>query len=197
MQDFSGLIHPVVLAAGLSRRMGTNKLLIPIHGKPMLRWAVDALLDSGFNCVTVVTGFDADTVGAALSGYVNQVDLVFNPDFEQGRATSVKAALMRVAQTGRSMLVTPGDVPFITPNLVRALCAEFIRQGKIIFPMVDGKKGHPVVFPTSSFDMLRDLTGDKTLHDYLLSSPQSASPLIWTDHGCIKDLDTPESIAGL
>jgi molybdenum cofactor cytidylyltransferase len=84
-------IGAVVLAAGLSSRMGTNKLLKPVAGKPMLRHAVEAALASAAGPVVVVVGNDKTKIADALAGL--PVEICDNPDFSTGLSASLKCGL--------------------------------------------------------------------------------------------------------
>src|SRR6185312_11949427 len=80
-------IAAIVLAAGLSRRMGRNKLLLPVAGKPMVVRVVDALLQSMIGEILVVTGHQAAEVEALLAS--RHVRFLHNPDYAEGLGTSV------------------------------------------------------------------------------------------------------------
>ncbi len=81
-------IGAIVLAAGLSSRMGTNKLLQEWRGKPLLRWSAEAALASEARPVIVVTGHDAPNAEAALHGL--DVTFVRNPGYREGLSGSLK-----------------------------------------------------------------------------------------------------------
>src|SRR5258705_1275348 len=87
-------IAAMVLAAGLSSRMGSNKLLQEWRGKPLLRWTVEASLASPAEALIVVTGHEAAKIAAALSGL--DITYVHNAQFREGLSTSLKAGLAAV-----------------------------------------------------------------------------------------------------
>src|SRR5579859_6110897 len=87
-------IAAIVLAAGQSRRMGRNKLLIEIDGTALVERAVDAALASQASPVIVVLGHQADEITARLAG--RPVVAVQNPDYAQGLSTSLKRGLAAV-----------------------------------------------------------------------------------------------------
>ena len=78
-------IAAVVLAAGMSTRMGTNKLLAEIGGEPLVRRVVGAAEKSRARPIVVVTGQDHESIRAALAG--TDTTLVYNPDFRDGMST--------------------------------------------------------------------------------------------------------------
>src|SRR6476660_9583173 len=81
-------IAAIVLAAGLSSRMGSNKLLAPVLGKPMVRHAVEAALSSSAETTIVVTGHRADEVRRAVSPLTPL--FVENHDYSKGLSASLK-----------------------------------------------------------------------------------------------------------
>lgn len=104
----------IILAAGLSRRMGNiNKLLIPVDGVAMIRRSVEAYIKACDSRITVVTGYQRAEVETVLRGL--DVKFVFNPEFEQGQKTSVAAGLA-ASPPARATLIGLGDQPFLTSN---------------------------------------------------------------------------------
>ena len=85
-------VTAIILAAGQSRRMGRdNKLTLEIHGKPMVRYPVEAARQAGLEEILVVTGHECEEMEAALSGL--DVEFAHNSDFEEGLSTSLKTGI--------------------------------------------------------------------------------------------------------
>jgi len=187
-------IPGIVLAAGLSRRLGYNKLLLPLGGKPVLHWVLGALLEAGLARVLVVLGHESSIIRQSCGQYSESVTFVENPSYAAGRATSIQAGLAAAGASATGVLITPGDVPFIAGQLLPQLLAEFFTTNRITFPVTNGRKGHPVLFPASAFPLLKSLSGDETLHDYLREHPEATSILRWHDEGCLLDIDTASDI---
>jgi len=189
--DPRGVIPAIVLAAGLSKRMGRNKLLIEIQGKPMLHWVLDALLAAGTNDIIVVTGHEEAQVETSCSGYGVRLRFVHNPNYSDGRSTSIQTGLAALPTGCTAVRSIPGDVPFVKSALIRQLMDKYNESGLITFPLVGERKGHPVIFPSSAFHLLRELQADQTLHDYLLANPDQTHPVACDDQGCLQDFDAP------
>src|SRR5258706_13293954 len=98
----------IVLAAGLSRRMGKAKLLLPLDGKPMLRWSVEALM-AHVDRVLVVTPPLDDAIRAALQGL--DVRFVANPKPEDGQGTSIAVGARALRPDSGAVIVALGDQP--------------------------------------------------------------------------------------
>ena len=129
------MLHPrvatIVLAAGASRRFGTNKLLASLDGVPLVRHTVRNVLDASTGPVFVVIGRDADDLCIALDGL--PVALIRNPDYEAGMSTSllvgVRAALDSSAP---GILIALADQPSVSSDTVRRLVEAFGRSTKPI-----------------------------------------------------------------
>jgi molybdenum cofactor cytidylyltransferase len=194
MPDPRGLIPAIVLTAGLSSRMGRNKLLIEIEGTPLVQRVINTLHATGLRHIIVVTGHQAELVRASCSQPAADLQFVHNPAYESGRASSVQAGLRAVPSGSGAVLIMPGDVPFVKAELIQRLLAQFAAHGRITFPLCNGAKGHPVIFPASSFHLLQSLAADETLHDYLLDNPGETHPVETDDPGCLRDIDSPEDL---
>ncbi|HEY2033694.1 MAG TPA: molybdopterin-binding/glycosyltransferase family 2 protein [Rhizomicrobium sp.] len=188
-------IAAVVLAAGMSSRMGSNKLLTDLNGKPLVRHAVEATLASAARPVIVVTGNDADKTRAALSGL--DVSFIANPDFAKGLSTSLKAGIAGVPQDCDGAIVLLGDMPGVSPALIDKLIASFdpAEDRAICVATRKGKHGNPVLWARRFFAEIASIEGDvgaKALvgaYDELVCEVEAAddAPLI--------DIDTPEALA--
>ncbi|MEW6366118.1 MAG: nucleotidyltransferase family protein [Acidobacteriota bacterium] len=189
-------VPAIVLAAGRSSRFGRNKLVQPVRGRPMIHWVLDALADPRLSPIIVVVGFEKEVVAECCAQLAGPVTIVENELYEQGRSSSIRAGITALPPGSSCALVALGDMPFITASLVTALLDAFHRKPLITFPIVAGRKGHPVIFPAHTFPLLQQLRGDKTLHDYLLNHPDLTQPIPWDDSGCTVDIDTSDDHPG-
>ncbi len=141
----------VVLAAGLSRRMGApNKLLLPIAGQPMIRHVVQTLVASDFAQIVVVLGHQALEVGAAIRSL--GVRVVHNEQFESGQVSSVRAGLAALTPATDAVMVCLGDQPLLTRLDIQLLKRAFVERdrGSILVPMYGERRGNPVVLDWQS-----------------------------------------------
>lgn len=137
----------IVLAAGLSRRMGPrNKLLLPVDGEPLIRRAVGRVLGAGVVEVVVVLGHAAAEVALALEG-LDGLRSVLNPDYEKGQVSSVRAGLAALAKPVDAVMICLGDQPLLTSADLRALLAAYAQRphGSILVPFRGERRGNPVV----------------------------------------------------
>jgi len=185
----------IVLAAGLSRRMGAvNKLLLSVGPEMLLRRVVDACAAVADQPVVVVTGHQEDAVRAALRGA--PVVFVHNPRFEAGQMTSVDAGL-RGAPVAEHYLIALGDQPDITPDALNALLAAHYgdANGRMTIPMVAGQRGNPIVVP----ELLRArMLADPVnlgCRKLTRTAPELVHEFQTSDRSFVTDIDTPEDLA--
>ena len=189
-------IAAVVLAAGLSSRMGANKLVAEWRGRPILRWTVEAALASEARPVIVVTGHEEAKVKAALAGL--DVTYVHNPAYAEGLSASLKAGIAAVPASCDGALVLLGDMPEVAPSLLDRMIAAFSpADGRAICIAIHGhKRGNPVLWARRLFSEIESLTGDvgaKSLlvkHDEIVCEVEGGA-------GVLADIDTPEALAAL
>src|SRR3974377_404921 len=117
------MIAAIVPAAGMSTRMGRNKLLLAFEGKALIAQAVDTLLESEVDEIIVVLGHEADKVKAELQG--RQVTIVENPNYGQGMSTSIRVGLGAVSSGARAIMIYLADQPLLEPDDVNRLIRAF------------------------------------------------------------------------
>jgi xanthine dehydrogenase accessory factor len=186
-------IAGLVLAAGMSSRMGRNKLTVPVAGKPMLRHVVEAALASRLESVTVVTGHDAAAVEVALEGL--PVRFLHNPDYAAGLSTSLRVGITDCDADG--VMVLLGDMPGMTGNLMdRAIAAFDPAAGRAIcIATARGERGHPVLLGRQFFGELGKLTGDRGARTLIEANAALVCEIEASDPGPLTDIDTPEALA--
>ncbi len=178
----------IVLAAGPSHRMeGKNKLLLPVQGEPMVRRVAQTALAAGLDPVIVVVGYEGERVATALADL--PVQTVHNPHWEQGQSTSVRTGVQALPPGTGAAVFLLGDMPFVPPTLVRALVAAHAQTlAPIVAPLVDHRRGNPVLFDASTFPELMALQGD--VGGRALFEQYRYHPVPWFDETTQIDIDT-------
>jgi molybdenum cofactor cytidylyltransferase len=185
----------VVTAAGSAERFGGKKLLTPIDGEPLLDHTIRALLDGGVAEVIVVVGRDARAelerdVNAMLDPRVRRME---NPDPTRGMFSSIQEGVAKAQ--GDMILVMPGDMPFVSPDTVRAVIAAYERKPAIVSPRYRGKRGHPVALPGSLRNEIRAADPRATLHDVIHAHTDMRVDVDVDDRGVVRDIDRIEDLA--
>lgn len=184
----------VVTAAGSAERFGGKKLLVPIDGEPLLNHTIRALLDGGVAEVIVVVGRDARAelerdVNAMLDPRVRAVE---NPDPSRGMFSSIREGVAHAQ--GDAILVMPGDMPFVSPDTVRAVIAAYRDKPAIVSPRYRGKRGHPVALPASLRDEISAADPHATLHDVIHAHTDMRVDIDVDDPGINRDVDRLEDL---
>ena len=147
------MICAVVLAAGRSRRMGTQKLLLPYAGSTVIGHIVEQIDKSAVQRTYVVVGSDRDAVSEAVSKH--SVETVVNPDPDSEMLDSTRCGLRALPAECRAVLLVLGDQPGISSALVEALAKAFGRSDEgIAVPTYDGRRGHPLLFAIDYRDQI-------------------------------------------
>jgi len=184
------VIAGIVLAAGLSRRMGRPKLLLDWGGKPVIRRAVEQVRAGGVDEVVVVLGREAQGIREALSGL--PVRFVENPEPEAGQASSIACGVSALGPAASATLIALGDQPALPPDVIPRLLQTFRETGKaVVAPVYRGAQGNPVLFASAVFPELRGLTGDRGARSVVEKDPSRVA-LASFDLPMPADLDTFE-----
>ena len=188
-------IAALVLAAGQSRRMGANKLLIDLDDRPMIARVVDAVLGSRAAPVLVVTGYEDTALRAALGA--REIGFVSNPNFAQGMSSSLRAGIAALPDGIDGVVVCLGDMPAVDAEIIDALVAAFdpARGAEIIAPCHGGQRGNPVLWGRRFFAALMQVSGDQGGKPLLAAHPQACRLITVDRPGVLLDIDTPEALA--
>jgi molybdenum cofactor cytidylyltransferase len=184
------MIAAVILAAGRSRRMGTQKLLLPYGGSTVIGHVAREVLRGPVDRVVVVAGQDAGAIAQALAE--RPLEMVHNPDPEGDMLSSVRCGLRALPTDTEGVLVVLGDQPAITADLVARLVTAF-RTGDrgIVVPVHDGRRGHPLVFSARYAEELLSSHGDTGLRGLLQAHPEDVLELVVDDASVLSDMDVP------
>jgi molybdenum cofactor cytidylyltransferase len=182
-------LHTVVLAAGKARRMGQNKLLLPLAGQPILAYAVDAAIGSRANEVIIVLGAEAELVRQALG--TRPVQFLYNQEWKNGQSTSLREAATALQQRSQGLLFLAGDMPLVSPEHLDRLIERFLAGRDVVWSRSGAVQSIPALFGKTTFSALKELKGDvggrMLAGKYDESDVEADSPqLLW-------DIDTPET----
>jgi molybdenum cofactor cytidylyltransferase len=190
------MIPAVVLAAGLSTRMGRPKPLLPLAGgETFVTRIVRSFLESGVDDVVVVLGHDADTVAAKLIESGAAARFVVNEAYQTGQLSSVLRGLNAIDRPGvRAMLLTLVDVPLVSPATIRAVIDRYkATRAPIVRPVRGDEHGHPVLIDRSLFSLLRTADPKTGAKPIVRAHVSAAGDVVVDDAGAFFDIDTPEA----
>jgi len=176
-------------AAGKSERFGRWKPLLPFRDSTIVGTAVNAAL-AACRRVILVTGYRGDEMAAHFAA-ASRVVVVHNPDWELGMFSSIRRGTARV-ETDR-FFIGLADMPFIGPAVYRALLEA--GGADFVFPVHAGIRGHPVL----ASERVREevLAADAATGSMKeIARRFSAIEVPWIDDSVLRDIDTPEDVAG-
>lgn len=187
-------ITAIVLASGLSRRMGCNKLLLNFNGIPMISHVLKLLKDFDFREVLVVTGYSEIEQIARMFDYRS----VLNDHPEIGQSHSVVLGVTASPDSG-GWLFFNGDMPQLKAGTVRKILdtAEENKsesREKIVVPRYGGSPGQPVYFPSAFYGELTALTGDQGGRQVIRRHSSDVYYVDIEEAEQGMDIDTPEDL---
>ncbi|MCC6698861.1 MAG: nucleotidyltransferase family protein [Candidatus Hydrogenedentes bacterium] len=185
------MITAIVLAAGESRRMGRQKLLLPYGGRTVIEHIVGQVLDSEVSQTIVVTGHDAEAVKKVLLG--RPVTIVENARYREGMLTSIRRGLQEVHPEAEAFMVVLGDQPSVTRRLINELIRGFQASGRdIVVPLYDDDTGHPIIISTRYREEIMTRFDDTGLRGLIYGYPECVHRLPVNMPEVLRDMDTPE-----
>ena len=176
----------IVPAAGRGARFGGAKMLALVRGEPMLVHSIRALLDGGIGRVIVVV---TETLAQGAIAELGRpgVTVVLNPDPDRGMFSSIQIGI--AAAEGEPIVVLPGDMPYVQPQTVTRLLAEFVHAPGPVAPQFQGKHGHPLALPAHARRAILQAEATARLDDVLASSGLPRRFFDVDDAGVTRDVD--------
>jgi molybdenum cofactor cytidylyltransferase len=181
----------IVLAAGLSTRMGRPKALLPCRGRTFLATILDTAREARVETLRVVLGADRERVLEAEPLPVESV--VLNPDFEQGMLSSVRCGVRSLPASVEGFFLWPVDHPLVQAATLAAL-ADVLGRGDagIVLPVHAGRRGHPSLFAARLTRALLEAPDDLGARAVARAQPEQVREVEVEDAGVVTDIDTPE-----
>jgi molybdenum cofactor cytidylyltransferase len=182
----------IILAAGLSSRMGDFKILLSwIDDKPILWHVVSKYVALNISPILIVTGRDAERVQETVVGL--PVECVHNPDYATGEIlSSVKTGLHAMPDDVDAAFINPADMPRIPQSIIQTMQATYQPQ-HIVAPRYQGQRGHPILLDKVFWQAMLDLPAEGAPRDVIKANRQYLRFVDTDDDGVIIDIDTPET----
>jgi molybdenum cofactor cytidylyltransferase len=186
------MISAIVLAAGESTRFGECKQLARIGDKALLEHTLQHLRASRIDEIAVILGAHAEAIKTHVR--FDRERVIVNPHYAEGISTSIQAGLRAI--NGKAALVVLGDQPFVRPETLDLLIAEYERsRSKIVIPTYDGVRGNPVLVDRSLFAEMMNLRGDVGFRVIFSDHADAILKVPVDDRGVVTDIDTPADLS--
>ncbi len=153
-------VEAILLSAGESSRMGTPKALLDWFGFPLVKAQINSLIDGGVERVVVVTGAHHEEIEEVVATGPD-IAVVSNPDWAQGKTTSIKAGLAAIEDGCETLLLLAVDQPRPTWVVKQALRSHAASGRPVTSPRYSGHGGHPLIFDATIFGELAKISEAK------------------------------------
>jgi CTP:molybdopterin cytidylyltransferase MocA len=189
-------IAAVILAAGRSLRMGQFKPLLKVEGQTLIQRAISVFQQNQLEAIIVVTGHRAAELEAELTQ--TYVRIARNAAYTQGMFSSVVTGIRHLPARCDAFFVLPVDIAFVKSSTVDRLIEAYIDQpGRICYPCVEDRRGHPPLIPASLVEAICEYDGEGGLRRVLKSHEDLALEVTVTDRFILFDLDEPNDLLNL
>ena len=190
------MISAILLAAGQSKRMdGENKLTKEIRGVPLIKHSVKNILSSSVDELIVVLGYQKEIVEKFI-GKNEKMKIVFNKNFENGMASSIKTGLNHFSEKTEAFFICLGDMPLISHNIYNQLIKSKNNK-EIIVPTYKGQQGNPVLVDKSMKEKIRNISGDAGAKKILELNKDKILNLEIDNQSITKGFDTQDNFNSL
>ena len=190
------MIAAVVLAAGLSRRMGTNKLLLPFAQGTVLSHIVSVLQTCPLDEIVVVTGHEHEKVEEMLGRYpdckASDLRFAYNPNYATGEMlSSIQVGLATMRSNCEAALIVLGDQPHIERRIVEQVIAAY-KPGAVVIPSFNRRGGHPILIDRGRWPEVLALPLDSNLREMLRARADWLHYVEVDTETILRDVDTPD-----
>ncbi|HEY5555948.1 DVU_1551 family NTP transferase [Acetobacterium sp.] len=184
-------VAAIILAAGLSSRMGKFKALLPFNGMPTLSFIIRTAKRAGIENIIVVTGHNADQLQYIIQK--ENVTQAHNNRYMEGMFTSVQTGVAALNSDTDAFFLLPVDYPLIPPKVLLDLMKLYNEKPDSFFvPCFNGKKGHPPIFPMSMAKTILNSDGEGGLKAITRSHEDQMVKVETEFEAVVMDMDTPE-----
>lgn len=186
----------LILAAGRSSRMGSDKALLDFRGRPFLSHLAYLLLPR-VDSLVVVLGHNEQRIREVLPAS-SRIRVAVNPDYDRGMLTSLQCGLAQIGQRVDAVLWMLVDHPAVRGHTLDTLLAAAADTGApLVIPRHGGERGHPVVLSKRVMRDLLELDSSCSPQDVVRGYYREAHFLDTADKGVVLDIDRPEDYRGL
>jgi molybdenum cofactor cytidylyltransferase len=188
------MIQAIILAAGKSKRMGSPKMLLPFGDGTIIESVLAGALASEADGVLVVLGAERRKIRSIVERF--NVDTVFNRRYRSGMLSSVRKGFEALPYNTRAALVMLGDQPSVSPRTIDRLIEAFEKSGRgIVLPVVNGRRGHPILIDIKYRAEVLRLDPEVGLRALIHGHREDIEEVAVEDSSVFVDIDTREDYA--
>ena len=183
------MVAALILAAGGSRRFGSQKLLAPFGGKPLLEHAIDNASESSVQRLLCVLGSDADEITAGVA--FGRAETLTCEEWRLGQSAALRAAVSELSSS-EAIVVLLGDEPLVTADAIERVLGARGPGACAVRATYGAVPGHPTVIEKALFPKVAQISGDSGAKD--LFSPSETRYVPCDDCASAFDIDTPADL---
>ena len=182
----------IILAAGLSKRMGSFKPLLPVVAGAAVLDGINISGEAGIGDIIVVTGNMRGEIESVLSANAPGVRIAYNSRFTDGMFSSVKTGVSALPERLDSFFILPADCCAVSADTLKTLIgvSAEVAPEYVVHPKYSGLRGHPPLIPSMYISHILEYHGENGLKGLLDTLPYVESDT--DDRGVLLDMDTPE-----
>lgn len=182
-------VDAIILGAGLSKKIESNKLLLDYEGKTIIESVVSAVLKA--NCfkdvLVVVKDIEVEKILAKYN-----IKTIFNPNYKCGKSTFIHLGLRILGESHGTMFLV-GNQPFVDSGTILNLWGEFMQnKNNILVPYVNKAIGNPIIFPKSLYNNLLSLQGEEGVMDVLKNNEDIIKKVRVNNYRLFFNVDTKD-----
>ncbi|MDH3694607.1 MAG: nucleotidyltransferase family protein [Gammaproteobacteria bacterium] len=185
------MITGILLAAGASRRFGSNKLLQTLDNNQTVLGTSALKLHQNVEQMFVVIRSD-DTASADLLSKLD-IKFIVCDQADNGMGASLSCGVQASADAS-GWVVALADMPFVAPSVYSAIVTSIKSGNLLAAPFYNFKRGHPVGFSSALYPELIALDDDTGAKNIIARHANELDALECDDPGVIRDIDTPADL---
>jgi molybdenum cofactor cytidylyltransferase len=181
----------VILAAGMSRRMGRPKALLDLGGQPLIRRLAQTVRQAPVGPVIVVTGHEPAPIQDALDGL--KFRFVHNPQYEAGgMLSSIQTGVGAISDFCDAFFLLLLDQPLVQASTLKSMWEAWQLSGQaIVVPRYRNRRGHPILISIRYAGLIQSLPPTASLRDFVVRQRSQTGEVRVDDRGVASDVDTP------
>jgi len=184
------MIWAVVLAAGESKRMRTQKLLLPFGETTVIEAIVRSALDSEADGALVVLGADRGKLRSVLQSY--PLTFAVNKNYRLGMLSSIQTGFSALPGEAEAAVLMLGNQPAVPSSVINDLICNYRESSRgIIIPVYAGRRGHPVLLETGYRREILGLDPKIGLRQLMRAHPEDILEVEVSTPAVLSDLDVP------
>ena len=188
------MISAILLAAGQSKRMnGENKLNKIINNQPLLKYAINNILESDIEELIVVVGYQKEIIKKLITDN-KKIKIILNKNFKNGIASSIKEGMKHLSKKTEYFFICLGDMPNINKQIYNNLIKSR-KNHQIIIPAYKGQRGNPVLFDKSMKKIIINIEGDNGAKKIINMYENKTFVFETNDQSVIQDFNTQENFS--